>query len=224
MNESENSWEQARSKNHKRVRSFLYFFIPVIIITAVILNNNLAPYDDTGEETANQEKSSEPDTKLTVKPDTGRATVVLRDDKPGKNVDKKPEAVKVDKKAEAAPVDKKSETVTVDKDSKALVNVPSNTPVELVNVVCRVLDRKDLRIRFDLDLFFHDERDRREILIKREDLKVLVENVFIRKELVEINKEKLRTELIDEMNGTFERKVIIDIVYKNFQIEKADTP
>ena len=122
--------------------------------------------------------------------------------------------------------DRKSNTDSSEKAKidKKLHNIETSQQYSflLSNVQSRVIDRKDIFISLALELFYDDTSDNREILIRRDALKVVVKKVIQTKELNSIKKDMLSEELKNEMNSIFDRKTLINVRIREFHIEKVD--
>lgn len=236
--ETDSSWEAARQKRRKRIQSFFFFFLPLAIILAIILNNNRDLLNDGHLQTV--KKNNLPVVKeppvVRDSESVNSRHAMIRD------------SVKVSQKAPEPCSTQKSKTVlslktgtdsgmvktSIDKNtgSKKKEDLTAVQPVKspevltasLPGIECWVNDRKDLRIILDLEVQFSDELMRKEILLKRDDLKVLVKKTLSKKNLGEVKKEQLRVELTDVMNGIFDHRTITGTVIKNLQIEKAVKP
>jgi hypothetical protein len=92
----------------------------------------------------------------------------------------------------------------------------------LPNVESTVSDRKDIIIRLALELFYNDSTETREILLKRDALRVVARKVIQRKELNSIRKEILSNEFENEMNMIFDKKTLQKVIVREFHIEKVD--
>jgi len=235
--DSDTSWEAAVQKRRKRMQSIFFFFIPLAIIIAIILNNNRDLLENGQSQVVkkNNFSTTQESPVVKVSEPVNSRKVEIRDSlklKPGApepGLTKTKEAVLPVKKVTDLQTVKtsKGKSVVSKKESISAVQpvkLSSALTVSLQGIDCKVSDRKDLRITLDLDVQFSNEQMRKEILIKRDDLKVLVIKAMSKKSLSGINKEQLRGELIDAMNGIFDHRTITGVVIKNLQIEKAHKP
>jgi hypothetical protein len=235
--DSDTSWEAAVQKRRKRMQSIFFFFIPLAIIIAIILNNNRDLFESGQSQVVkkNNFSTAQESPVVKVSEPANSKKVEIRDSVKLKPGVPEPRLTQTKKAVLPAKTVSDSETVKTSK-CKSVVskkeNIPAVQPVKLSSVStvslqgidCKVNDRKDLRITLDLDVQFGNELMRKEILIKRDDLKVLVIKTLSKKSLSGVNKEQLRGELIDAMNGIFDHRTITGVVIKNLQIEKADKP
>lgn len=119
---------------------------------------------------------------------------------------------------------KEEESSVIPKKIKKINNIDSSRQysILLTGVDSRVRNRKDIFIRLALELFYKDSESTRDILIKREDLKIVAKKIVQSSDLNAIKKESLASELVFEMNNIFDRKTITKVIIREFQIEKAD--
>jgi hypothetical protein len=92
--------------------------------------------------------------------------------------------------------------------------------VMLEKIPCRIRDRSDLRVIIGLELLFSGDSARQEIMLKREDLKVMVLQVFKGKSLDDMVVESLRPEIKIALNRIITHAPITDIEFRDFRIEK----
>ncbi len=88
--------------------------------------------------------------------------------------------------------------------------------MEIRDVHCRLADRDDFEVVVSLKLIVRQEALQQEILLKREDLKVVLRQVLAPKKLSDIVVEKMRAELKKEMGEILERGPIEDIEFLEF--------
>ncbi|HEX7511556.1 MAG TPA: hypothetical protein VF335_09665, partial [Chitinivibrionales bacterium] len=62
---------------------------------------------------------------------------------------------------------------------------------------------------------------KKEVLLKRENLKVMVQKVLAAKTLDELIVDSLRAQTKTAMNRILDRGAITDVTFRNFRIEKA---
>ena len=72
-----------------------------------------------------------------------------------------------------------------------------------------------------LEIFVAQEPLKREVLLKRENLKVMVQKVISGKTVNELIVDSLRVQTKDAMNRILEHGVIDDVKFRNFRIEKV---
>jgi flagellar basal body-associated protein FliL len=93
--------------------------------------------------------------------------------------------------------------------------------VVIPRIECTTSDKSDIRIVISIELFCDTDSMRDEVMVKREQLKVMVRKVFGRKQIGDIQVETLRSELLSEMNGFLGHAAIRDVVFRDFRTEKA---
>ncbi|MDD5674395.1 MAG: hypothetical protein PHC61_09535, partial [Chitinivibrionales bacterium] len=112
------------------------------------------------------------------------------------------------------------------RESQASVD-PSAAPslqqsIKLESIGCTIQGRKDLRVFIALELFFTGDSARQEILLKREDLKIIVKQVVAAKSLDDMIVESLRPQLKTALNRLVTHAAIADLEFRDFRIEKVD--
>jgi flagellar basal body-associated protein FliL len=96
--------------------------------------------------------------------------------------------------------------------------------VTIPDFACRLRDGGALRVVLSLKLIFPSSALKREILLKREDLKVMVQKAIAEKSMNELNVDSLRGQAKRAMNKILEKAVISDVEFRNFSIEKVQRP
>ena len=96
--------------------------------------------------------------------------------------------------------------------------------VTISDFACRVREKGALRIVLSLKLVFSSAGLKREVLLKREDLKVMVRKIIAAKSINELNIDSLRDQTKRAMNRILEKTVITDVEFRNFNIEKVQQP
>jgi flagellar basal body-associated protein FliL len=147
----------------------------------------------------------------------------------------------VEKKADTAPIIKRKGTeqkaaapldpVVVLKSQQAAVDEPRTAAgrlhlrksVLIPGVDCVILDKKDIRISLSLELFFIADSLQDEILMKREQLKVMVRKVLATKQFDDVKTGALKEEIKSAMNTLLERGAVEDIEFRAFRVEPMDT-
>ncbi|MBN1309663.1 MAG: hypothetical protein JXA18_17210 [Chitinispirillaceae bacterium] len=98
---------------------------------------------------------------------------------------------------------------------------PKFFSIELPSFPCRIESRKDIVIHLSLELFFSDGEKRTAILLRRNDIRVMVERTVWDKELSEIKIGELETQLLYNINKLFDHPDIAAVKIRNVQVEKA---
>lgn len=102
-----------------------------------------------------------------------------------------------------------------------IVSSDDTINIVLTDIRCKMLSRPDLDVIMVLSLNCSPASAQDEIMLKREDCKILVKKIVGRKVLDEIVIPTLREEMIREMNGLLRDGRIADIEFLDFRIEKA---
>jgi len=102
--------------------------------------------------------------------------------------------------------------------------VPSaNEVVPLEGLTCRLMDRSQPSIRLSLLLSFTENKAlKQEILVKRDNLKVMVKKTLATKSMDDLIVDSLRNDLKSGLNSVLENGAITDIEFKEFRIEKVE--
>ncbi|MCX7726778.1 MAG: hypothetical protein N2053_08000 [Chitinispirillaceae bacterium] len=84
-----------------------------------------------------------------------------------------------------------------------------------------ISNRKDIVLNLSLELFFEDIDMKKEILLKREEIKIMVMKELKEKELSEIKPDLLESQLPSSINSIFDKNVIRKVKIKTIDIEKV---
>jgi hypothetical protein len=93
--------------------------------------------------------------------------------------------------------------------------------VTIADFFCRLRGSDALRIVLSLHLVFPSGALGREVLLKREDLKVMVQKIIAEKSMNELIVDSLREQTKRAMNRILEKGAISDVEFRNFSIEKV---
>jgi flagellar basal body-associated protein FliL len=98
-----------------------------------------------------------------------------------------------------------------------------NESVPLDRITCRLQDKSQPSIIVSLLLSFPPNSElKQEILVKRDNLKVMVKKTLATKSLDDMVVDSLRRDLKSGLNSVLENGAITDIEFKEFRIEKVD--
>jgi hypothetical protein len=92
--------------------------------------------------------------------------------------------------------------------------------VEIGEVPCSVLNRRDITVRIVLVVYCAKVK-RAEVVFKRDALAVVTRNVLRTRDLEEVRFDALEPELITSMNLVFDTRTITGIAFRSVKIEKA---
>jgi hypothetical protein len=90
-------------------------------------------------------------------------------------------------------------------------------PVEVHDIYCSLSGRDDLTVVISLKFLCRSEDIRQEVLLKREDLKVIVRKVLAPMKLSEIAVEQLRTRIRAEASSLLTKGTVDDVEFTKFQ-------
>jgi flagellar basal body-associated protein FliL len=98
-----------------------------------------------------------------------------------------------------------------------------NESVPLERISCRLMDKSQPSIRLSLLLSFPPNSAlKQEILVKRDNLKVMVKKTLAAKSMDDMVVDSLRKDLKSGLNSVLENGAITDIEFKEFRIEKVE--
>ncbi len=194
-----NSWEDSKKKNNPV--GLIVLLVIVSVLAGFLICNNCDIFS-TGVQ--NQETVTKAETVKVPSDEVGEDTAETTDAKRDTESD----------------TGKQKETSSDSSDKEVAVSndaVPDIFSIELPSVVCSLADKKSLSIRVSLKLYFREKELEREILFKRDNIKLIVRKVFVTKQLSDIVVDALRTELQREINALLEQGTIIDIEFLDFK-------
>jgi flagellar basal body-associated protein FliL len=107
--------------------------------------------------------------------------------------------------------------------AKAVSAAPASESVLLDKITCRLMDKSQPSILLSLSVSFPQNKAlRQEILVKRDNLKVLVKRTLATKSLDDMIVDSLRKDLESGLNSVLENGAVTDIEFKEFRIEKVE--
>jgi hypothetical protein len=219
------NWEDKAKKN-KNIPLVILLSI-LLVISIIFVFNNLDIFTTREESVGITEKEEKKTEKKPLKIEKKEKKRTLKTKQKEK---KKPEKNRKKISKKEASVQKKntsiidsSNIVPSGKDAASILKDSSKSllSVELSGVKCAIADRKNLKIKVHLRFYFKGERLRKEILLKRENLKIMIKRVLKRKKHSEIIADALRIELIKEVNILLEQGKIENIEFLDFQPVKT---
>lgn len=146
-----------------------------------------------------------------------RITVFHGKDNTEKN-QKKPDAVKYSGEQRKVKKDSTEEGIDKTEPDKSGSMLHS---VNLSPVKCLLADREKIVIKVGLIIYFREEKIKKDILFKRDEISYVVKKVFSGKKLSRLVVDGLRKELAEEINLLLEHGKIVDIEFSDFQpVEK----
>ncbi len=248
---TETRWEDAKKSHKNNNKLIISTLLPIFVITTIVIINNSDIFSGKKNETVKEtipsdslllcssidseetyfsehNENLEKDQEISVNTINSKDSARKEESK-GKNdsrlnVSKGHEEKKEKKEFEKISEEKvtTSDTLGHVKDKIMHNNISSQQySILLPGVQSKVIDRKDIIISLALELFYNDTSETREVLIRRDVLKVIAQKVIQNKEFSMIKKELLSEELKNEMNLIFDRKTLVKVNIREFQIEKA---
>ncbi len=193
------SWED-RQKRKKPV-SLIFLVIIAIVFVGFLIRNNSNTFiqneDTVPEEVPNDVSTPNVDT--------------TKGNDAASSGDGEQEAGEAQKKVSQIP-----KRIDTSGNNAAVIDAPAVPSVDLPGVICALADKKGLSIRVSLKLYFKEKELEKEILFKREDIKLIVKKVFSTKHLSDIVVDVIRAELLKEINGFIQQGRINDIEFLDF--------
>lgn len=186
------SWEKSRNKQ-RPLWVIIVIAVIALIIVAVFLQNNSELF--WGISPQKEKMQEEESLSLDESESLNMSHDSIREEIASKIADPEPNKVPEEKSADKV--------------------IPLN------NIECKVADRPDLTVAISLELIYDKTKSKKEILFKREDLKVMVYNALSKKNLSDILVEKIRPEILKEVNRVLKKGKITDVIFTDFRIEKA---
>ncbi|MBD3346951.1 MAG: hypothetical protein GF401_18005 [Chitinivibrionales bacterium] len=188
------SWEKSRNK--RRPLWILLTVAGVAIIVGIFIQNNSDLFWETStkvEEDTEYSDTEEDSESLEFSHDSIREAIASKVGKPSSGQGQP------DMRTESSP----------------------ERTVELNNVKCKIADRPGLAVIISIKLVYNNSQVEDEILFKREDLRVMIYKALADKKLSEILVEKIRPEIIREVNSVLKKGKITDVIFTDFRIEKV---
>ncbi len=143
---------------------------------------------------------------------------VLFAGKPAEQVEESPVLPPVQETAAVQRSDSGADTGLAGKKGAVSEAVQPDSLV-LSDVRCKISGRDDLTIYLTVAIFFNNDALYQEILLKRDDLKVMALNVMRRKEYGSIQTEPLRAELKEAMDDLLEAGDLENLEIRDFRLE-----
>ncbi len=205
----ESAWEASARREKKKLLMFSFFIAAAAAVAGVIVINNsdllklpILPKPLRSEEkTPHRLQNKKSDNKYTDSTASSFSYVTdsgESDIKPYVDDNKPPEQVR-----------------------KSMEPAPESFSIELPSIPCRIESRKDIVIYLSLELFFNEIEKRPSILLRRDDIKVIVKRTLQPKEIKEMKIRELEAELLQEIKGLFDNGEITDLKIRNIEVEKA---
>lgn len=95
--------------------------------------------------------------------------------------------------------------------------------IEIKDIKCRVMDRNDIWVKLSVCLFYGGTIERRDLLVRREAMTVIVQKAIFALVLEEVKKDRIKPLLLSEINAVFKKNLFNDILIENIIVEKVNT-
>lgn len=185
------SWSKSRKKRKKI--TLVLLLVSAVVVAGIFIYNNHDFFSQGSPETAHFSVEKDEPTQQLAPP--------AADEKPAAEIQSEVQVAKPSVKEDSP----KPETERAEKYS---VTIP---PMR-----CALADRDNLVIRVSLKFLFSEESVRDDILLKREELKVITQKVLSQKTLSDIKVNEIRAELLKAANGILENGKVDDIEFLDF--------
>lgn len=210
---AESSWEKSQKGRFKFVKGLIILLLVIPPVFLIIYNNREAfsrqHQKSSADETSIIEVNEQP-----VKVEQVPVELSV------KQSSKKQVKSETEREKIATIIEQESEPVSKEDSTTEKSDIIRDS-VLVQNIKCSVAGRKDIRICFEILLFTNDSSLKREVLIKRDDLKVMVMKTVRKMELNSIKTGSLRNELRGVINGMLENGTITDLEFRDFRIEEV---
>ena len=190
------SWEDKR-KSKKGIGLIIALCIVVVFIGFLVLNNS----DSLKEKRETESSKVEGLDKAEQEVET--AEEIKSEEGEGEETDQEetPEAATSEEEIE-------SELEPLD-ESGFSINLPT--------IKCALADKRGLFVQVTLKVYFKEKKLEKEILFKRDNIKVVIKRALLKKRLSEVVVKDLRVELKKEINAILEQGKIEDIEFLDFR-------
>lgn len=208
---TESGWERSGNIHRRRLRILCITAIPAAVLVTILYFNNQDFFRTSQSENRESEKQARLQTESaansSVAPVSSNEDALTRIDDSGKYTI-----------AVHSPLHVVVKNVV--QEPVALPDTPD--PVLISGITCEISDRDDLLVNVSLKIGFNEESSRSEILLRRNEIKVLTKKTISIKELSVVKKEILEPELKNAISGLFGRELINKVTISDLQIEKVD--
>lgn len=193
------SWED-KKKSKKGIGFIIFLCIAIVFIGFLIFNNFDFFKQKRETESIKVEDSDKAEKEVEASEDV----------KPEKGKEEENEKTVQEEPPETASPEE-------DKESELEPSEESVLSIDLPTIKCALADKRGLFVQVTLKVHFKGKKLEREILFKRDNIKVIVKKVLLKKHLSEVVVEKLRVELKKEINVLLEQGKIEDIEFLDFR-------
>lgn len=207
----ESNWDASRKAFRKRVNLLLSIGIPLFIVIGIIFYNNR---DVVFSQPVNQTVSEE------IKP---VKRVVTEEKKLERSVVVKQDQINASKK-EADSVSSKQLADSIRSEKNIAFETKIYDSVRVSGIECRPDDRPDVVLNLSLMLYFTAKDMRSEIMLRREEIRVIARKVLHSRDFKTIKKEIIEPELRSAIKDIFDNRNLDDVKIVGLQIEKVQTP
>jgi flagellar basal body-associated protein FliL len=221
------SWTESRKR--RKSRGYIILGVGLAAVALIFLQNNYGIFtsliDHSQKDTvfslaADSAVGPHPAAEVpAAKAPAGQQPVAAVVARPPAAAESQPQALSAPRPAEPAPLTKPQEQTTAPaaaRDTGAPLPVAMQS-ISITNIRCRLADAQRQEIVVSLRLRFHSRAIEDEVLLKRDEIRVIVQKVFSQKFLQEIQINALRTELKRSVNGLLDNKGIDDVEFEDFR-------
>lgn len=208
---TESGWKRSGNIHQRRLRILYITAIVAAVLVTILYFNNQDFFRKFQSEDRESEKQVWPQTESAtdspVAPISSNEDALTRIEDSGKYM---------------VAVQNPERVVVKNVVQEPLVLPDTPDPVLISGITCEISDRDDLLVRVSLKIGFNEESSRSEVLLRRNEIKVLTKKAISIKELSLVKKEILEPELKNAINGLCGRELINKVTISDLQIEKVD--
>jgi hypothetical protein len=234
---TETSWEE-HVRRRTGIGKWLLIVLPVVLVAAISIYNNRDVIYKVAGSSSDQDSGgaffasdSEPPP-VTVEPRVAESVPSpaarvkdvprkpLKKNEPEKKVASEKTGINADSEVRRRNPDLPV-AVTGQPERSSPTTVVSDS-VEIGEIPCKVLNRDDIVMMIDL-VVFCDWSARRNVLMRRDMIGVLVQNALHTRDLETVKPDALKPELLGEINRLFKAKIITGISFRSIRIEKVSS-
>jgi flagellar basal body-associated protein FliL len=214
---SESQWLD----HHGRRKNYLWLVIimaAVCIAAGIFVRNNSEVLGVSGKRSKEPPAAVQDTQKAMPAPSTAAAAAPAE---PRKDVSEDVSPAKATAVKPPDPREIRRENVPVPAQKVSAGTVNESVPLE--RIACRLMDKSQPSIVLSLLLSFPvNPALKQEILVKRDNLKIMVKKTLATKSLDDMVVDSLRRDLKSGLNSVLENGEIADIEFKEFRIEKVE--
>jgi hypothetical protein len=227
---ADSEWESIRKKFRNRVRYSFGIGIPVLLLAGFLFYNNRDLFSNSVQNETTVKRSdttfvkSLPDSNAGDAGDqNGRVSDTMRDSTvkatDGAGGKTSPEIIKT---ANKDTVEKTSDNIKPAVIDVSAAETISGSSLVLSSIRCHTADQGGPILNLSVELkSVHGGAIEKKILVMRDELKVLIQNVVRSKEISTLSQEPLKREIIQSINKYIGDEIFNELIFTEFKVEKV---